>query len=628
MAIDIRADITCNLGTLISASISDSYIQESGLIFYTGDCVISGIIRPNIGDPVTFTYTKNGITRTIPRKLRVLSSFTDPFRRTTTISLGCKLTYLRDLKDKIDWSVFDDPINNDRTESEAEIVLIPIHASSVMNECLSQLGISASSNPLTNKFSIAGFDFSSGYVSILNDLLVSESYCGYLDRNEVLQVFSLNQTGGTGPVLNTNDLIDIGAINVGPLPGEAVTVSYSSLRLKQPEGGALSTSVSGNDWEFNQSVDYSELGIAYTNYETGIDGIATYNTFTINTTSTIYKEITTLDGERKKVVQSRWNTIYESGIKALGAPASAYLSDGKSFSPGVIYKSTTEYFWYDKNGNERFRESVTIGSPEYISGSAPVPWRLGVGTLLNPFVYGYLIPLSAEYVESNTINEKDLIGGRTSSTLTYTKQYEHWSQTVQGQQAAAENKLSFNTYGAAQNFVDSWAEGGLVLVKSSSNLSESGVNQVAPSNAAIVRQSNADDSGSSTNGYSTESSSELELVLGSVTAQRRIEFSLPYAPDDTFTKSGTAYYASKSDAPQKAQLYGRVQNNLFLGGRNGMNIQVSPERLPSAPFSPFIIQANGISGLYRTNGTNWTMDANGIVVSTDGLFWGGVGGGA
>ena len=99
MAIDIRATVTCSLGTLISASISDDYIQGSGLVKTKGSVELSEIVTPALGTAITFSYTKNGVTRNIPRKLRVLSSFADPFRRTTKVELGCKLTYLSDLQE-------------------------------------------------------------------------------------------------------------------------------------------------------------------------------------------------------------------------------------------------------------------------------------------------------------------------------------------------------------------------------------------------------------------------------------------------------------------------------------------------------------------------------------------------
>jgi len=132
------------------------------------------------------------------------------------------------------------------------------------------------------------------------------------------------------------------------------------------------------------------------------------------------------------------------------------------------------------------------------------------------------------------------------------------------------------------------------------------------------------------NGWRTASESEIELALGSPLATRRITLSMPYAPDDIFTKSGSppsvTYSASPSDAPTKARAYGRAQNMLLMGNRYGINVQMAAELMPAAPFSPFVLQANGLSALYRTNGTSWTMSPDGILASTDALFWGAVGG--
>jgi hypothetical protein len=133
--------------------------------------------------------------------------------------------------------------------------------------------------------------------------------------------------------------------------------------------------------------------------------------------------------------------------------------------------------------------------------------------------------------------------------------------------------------------------------------------------------------GDPNNGWRTESKAELELALGSATAQRRIEFSMPYAPDDIFSgPSGGPFTAAPSDAPAKANRYGRVQNRLLLGNRSGVNLQVAPERMPVAPFEPIYLQANGLTALYRVNGSQWAFDSSGIVCSTDALFWGAVGG--
>ena len=144
-----------------------------------------------------------------------------------------------------------------------------------------------------------------------------------------------------------------------------------------------------------------------------------------------------------------------------------------------------------------------------------------------------------------------------------------------------------------------------------------------------ILEEQTEDDADPNNGYRTESTAGLELALGSPLAKRRIEFSMPYAPDDYFFKTGTGenkkFGAIKSDAAAKARKYGRVQNNLLLGNRYGMNLQTSIGRMPTGPLSPIVICADGYCALYRVNGTAWTADPNGIIVSTDALFWGGVG---
>ena len=241
--VDLRADIGCNLGEVISAEINDDYVQGVGLIKYSGSCVINGIITPAVGTLVDFSYTRpGGSPVAIPRRLRVLSFFADPYRRTTTVQLGCKLTYLSDLKPKAEERIVkpkDDSQNDDYSEDDFEVITRPISASFAMSRCLSILQITASSIPLTNQFSVPKFDFSAGFVNVLSDLLVSENFCGYLDFNEVLQIINLDSDGGAGPVVVREDTVDVGDLNFGQLPGDAVTVAYDSLVLVPPEDEEL-----------------------------------------------------------------------------------------------------------------------------------------------------------------------------------------------------------------------------------------------------------------------------------------------------------------------------------------------------------------------------------------------------
>jgi hypothetical protein len=711
VAIDIRAIVSCSLGTVISGNIGDDYIQGSGLIKSQGSVLIAGIITPEVGEVVTFEYEKLETTRSIPRIMRVLSSFADPFRDTTQVELGCKLTYLSDLKDPIDWRAFDDPQNSEFTEEDSRIVTLPIRADSIALQCLGKLGLLATSIPLTNAFSIAEFDFSSGYVSILSDLLVSEGYFGYLNENEVLQVESLKFPLTGGPVFDNTTIIDIGPIGVGELPGEAVTVSYSTLKLRSPDEEVVSEDPEDPEaeeeeiirkekinWELEEVIGSPETYIITYKEADGDDEqlTKTYTGATTTTTKTTYETIRlkkrdilasegindTLilvgsvslldeeefeedpdgflserhpfaeaynfvlgpDGstkwvfngsgweaktelelfgdpyEEKEVPVLRVTTTKGPLIAVASSVATDYLTNGYLFfSDEIILSKTEETFEYDKAGNQTATISKKYETEVAVGSAISIRWAT------DEWIINYSTDLvqTEETVQTNeTIEDytKDVTTTRLKYPLTQNGQQEI-AKAVEEAIGPAEMSLILNVALIS----------GLVHEDTQIRVSRKGltVSEERPPVAIRVNAEFADKSEDSDpgNGWRTESKSSLELALGSAAAQRRIELSMPFAPDDIFTgPPGGPFSASPSDAPQKAAWFGRVQNRLLLGSRNGMSIQVAPERLPIAPFSPIYIQAGGLTALYRTNGTNWAFDSNGVICSTDALFWGAIGG--
>ena len=622
MGIDIRATVTCSLGTLISASVSDDYVQGTGLIKTKGSCELSGIVTPAIGTAVTFSYTQDGVTRQVPRKLRVLSSFADPFRRTTKVELGCKLTYLSDLQEPVDWTAYDDEDNAGFTEADAQIITIPIRAKSVMNKCLTELGITASSNPLTNKFSIEKFDLGAGYVSVLSDLLVSESYCGYLNTSEVLQVFSLDQKGGTGPVIDSTKLIDLGSIGVGQLPGEAVVVSYSSLKLN-----AGIEDPNAADWDTVTASKEHTVTIPYTD-TAGTQQFKQYSVLDTDLVSTTYQQIVKPSGEVVKVPLSRRSIATTGSVRLVGSLVTDYLKNGMSYFNQEITTDTSEFFYYDDWGNETLYIKDTRGSQAHLAGD------LGIQQ--------WVFPPNGGYVQLSTTTDRSIeYQIRRTTTVgefqrVVTETYGSWTRTIPGQQAVAAGVQDLTTSSQVNQlltrlFPTSGGLGnrGLFLLDTEVSTQRRTEGQIAPDGSSTINAANAN-GGDPSNGYKTENKESLELALGSATAQRRIEFTMPKAPDDVFTRAGTApnytYSSEASDAPAKARRYGRSQNRLLLGNRSGMNVQMAAPLMPAAPFAPFVVQANGLLALYRTNGTSWQMDASGILASTDALFWGAVGG--
>jgi hypothetical protein len=661
MTIDLRATVTCSLGTLISANVSDDYIQGTGLIKSRGSCEISGLVNPEVGQVVTFNYTKSGLTRSVPRKLRVLSSFADPFRRTTKVELGCKLTYLSDLKDPIKWNAYNDPENAELDRNDGRIVILPIYASSIMVQCLTALGITASSVPLTNRFSIEEFDFGSGYVQTLSDLLVSESFCGYLDFTEKLQIFSLNSTDQAGPLLDSGKLIDVGPIGVGDLPGDTVVVSYNTLKLKAPDdtevvcrnpaddpepepdgsfeskwGADLSTSVSygratyayklpGSDELLNKSYSWEEYAkeetfySRYDVYESGLVKKSLTDTF-----PPVFNELRSDNvAETRNLVTARNIIQYTGSAGVLGGYAQQSLSNGFDFSNFTLFKDTRETFKYDEFGNETERIAYTYGSLAFVYGTAGIDfiYTSDTGAVTRVKIGQATGSLEKIEVFSTTTD---------NYTKTVTKRYGPWAETISGQQAIANAREAITTASQAQEFLIRLF-GGLYLLDVTIETKVTGGrgSQELPSEEEAVKKELAEDTGDPDNGFTTESKAQLELVTGSASAVRRIELSMPYAPDDTFRRTTVStdplrycYYSVSSDAAAKADRYGRAQNRILFGNRNGMNIQTAPENLPTTPFAPLYISANGVITQYRLNGTAWTIDANGIVASTDALYWG------
>lgn len=618
MTLDIRATVTCNLGPLIQGSISDSYVQNSGLIQTSGTVTLSGLFVPAIGTAVTISYAKAGVTRTIPRRLRVLSSFADPLRRTTAIEMGCKLTYLQDLQQKIDWTAFKDP-STTMTEGDAEIVTVPIRAQAVAQKCLTELGITASGLALTNNFSTAKYDFSPGYVSVLSDLLLSESVCGYLDSSEVLKVFNLASPGGTGPVIDASQIIDINKIGAGQLPGEAVTVSYSTLRLKQPD--PVPANRPDSPWEKTKNQSEYNVNISYTiTVDNGggpqqVAAIYTHPVIETTITETEYTTITNSQGDQLRLPSRRSTTLTTSTAAIIGNIYASYLSNGVKVAPYQVDKYTTEVFSYDTEGNETSHEKRVHGSVVFLLSDLSVPWVLDDGSLVT-------IP-AGEYGIDGEDRFTATVGNKKQVTI---NTYGPWHKTIAGQLAGSNARDSITTAAEAAEYINAMLEGGLSLIDSRTETLSTDTPISAPTKADINNAKYAK-GGNPANGYRVDAKSSVLLAMGSATAQRRIELTMPKAPDDVFFSSGGGVYGSAaSSAQQKAQLFGITQNRILLGNRNGVSLQTLPEVLPAPPFSPFVVRSGNASAMYRTNGTTWTFDAQGVVASCDALFWGAVGG--
>lgn len=673
MPIDIRAKVYCSLGnTVISGNVSDSYLQGAGLVKTTGQVVLSGIYTPTIGQDVRFGYYQNGVLAGIPRALRVLSSFADPFRNETTVELGDVLVYNENRKPPLK--------SPSATEENPDIpcavlaqAIIPISAGYVFNECLAAIGITSTGANLTNKFSVDEFDMSSGYISVIDQLLVSENQFGYINEEEVLVVVDYNTAGGgTGPVFRDDDLIDVASIGSGELPGDAVAVNYSSLRLKPPDELESVESQAGKNWEYEFETTV--------NSDTKID---TYNNLSIRTYSFKNYEkretVNTYDSWNRKV--KALTTIKKSIIVANPAYVESAYSfnlvnvwDSEftkkyvaSFKAGVNTIEVTEkeerYWKYTTKAvggttGCRYQEASDKGDIGAVKEEEYYLYqsKMGVAGAMNipSYYYGYFGSSTSpvrlftpESSSANILTRKQLIeyeavpitttkqkidGKKTDveseTTKTVTTDWVAQLFTKEGQQMYAQLASRNIRYGEQPgadlpgDFDTLLKRASILVVENKRTENYYGANfglQVRPTAAERSNAANSKED-------STESVSEIEWVTGSDQSTNVITFDLPYAPDDEITWSAAIGFRSKpSNAASKARAYGDVQNRLLYGNRYGINMQISPAILPSRPFDPIYLNATGIMGQYRVNGTNWAFDSEGIVASIDALFWGAVG---
>lgn len=669
MAIDIRAKVYCRIGgkscQLLSATVSDDYIQGAGLIKTKGSCELQGMYSFQPRDRVILTYKKDNVLRQIPRDMQVTSSFADPLRKTTKVEFGCTLTITENYRESRMWSPPKDPQNFDPEDSK--IVTVPILAGDVAAEAAKKLGVAVKGGRLGNKFSIAEFDFSPGYFQVLSDLLVSENQFGYMAPDGsaiIVQSISIgNNDGQRIRLLDESKVIDIGPIGVGPIPPTVYAVSFSSLKLKVPDNEELVCRLASEDPEENLrwGNDYTSSSTSNkATYDYRIDGqgpllfktlswVESAEETTEYTSYGVYESGKYVQGDSRTLelqteegqgavgpsptdgyikefrnLVTRRTILQRTGSGAVGGGyARDFLSNGFRFGNFDVYKRTTETFTYDDRGREIRRVANTYGSLLFLYGSA------GVDTVYtNPDGSKSAIDIgqstgALERVEVETIYTNNIV-------KRITKRYGPWAETIAGQQAIARAREDITTAGEAQVMLNRLF-GGLYLIDVTVDTTVEGERgaQEVPSDADIIKSQYAEDSGDPDNGYSTPSVSDFATSTGGSTGSNYASFSMPYAPDDTFIRRTVStdplrycYYSVNAYPEGNAAVFGRTQARLMYGLRYGLNIQTVPHFIPNTPMALFSLKTNNVVGVYAVNGLTWTMNAEGVVISADALYTG------
>jgi hypothetical protein len=593
-----RGNTFCSLGHLIDGQFADTYLQQAGLIFCRGSIRLAGIYRPDIGSVVDFAYTRNNATAArIPRRLRVLSSFADPFTNITTVQLGCKLSLLQENRQPESVT----PEDSDPTLPAGwqDYIAPPVDAAFIAARCLVALDITAAGFiPLGNRYTQDAVDLSTGYVEVLGKLLESENFVGWLNEEEELEVRPLiGPDIALGPVFNNTNVFTLSPIGVGSLPGEAVSVTFSPMRL--------------NDFSITVGVGPS-LGTA-----SGWNGSTTFG-FPVNY-SIAYDSggPQTFTGSYIPVqqTQSTFNGgVMVRSITSTGKPyaavagkyASQALSNGLSVPTTPVGSRTTTVNRYDRQG--RVVETTVTETQSLIEFA---------GALDLTFVFSdsdfVSIPDSGEVITQRTITQYLY---NTNAVRREVHRYSNWGLLQTGQQAVNEGRSAFSTSSEVSDYINTLL-GEPAYVGTEVSISDAGPQaQRTPGPSALFSQVYG-------NGERRSQVTETAYIFGSSTAQRTVNFTLPYTNDDYVYLDGGVWrrFQNYSQAEITARNYGRIQNRLRLGNSQGVSLQVPVELMPTSPFDALYLQAGGLTGQYRANGMSWTFDQNGIVGQVDALFW-------
>ncbi|MGA0831625.1 MAG: hypothetical protein ACO3P4_02270 [Polynucleobacter sp.] len=610
MTIDTRHWVFCNLGPLAAepSNFADDHLQGGGggVIMTKGTINLNGIYRPAPGAEVWFAISdgQSWIAR-IPRKLRVLNSFADPLRNITTVLVGCKFAYMENRRPPIT-NLTEPEANSDVPEIDRRAFTQAIKASTVAEYILTTLGLTAAGAiPFTNARIIDEWDLSNGFVQELATIAEAECYRCRINENEQVEFISLNQEVGTGSLITQFDLIELTPQTVGELPADTVYAKYESTQLKPPDNDPNDSNDEDKrkkrNWERDESFTQEYYAHTYELEGESITETGFYNRTSIN--------------ETKYDLQDRVAKRTETSTELMGTRTAV---------------TTFEY-------------EAAPPSPDPVTGKLPPP---------NPAL-DYTVVKTETYTEESPLGDiasscgfNGSLGsfralGTAPSNIRITSYDRERSTGIS--RTFVKNKVLFINapWGSdvisklSQDLPDNTDTNYLSLFSGILNIASNLVSYGDELRIRTEREYGLQkrpgqqerNKAADQKTPSIEQQAEIVWAVGSATSQTALELSPPYVSDDQIIKLGPgSYIVKKSDAAQKALNYATTENRLLLANRAGAGVQLRPIDAPPKPFDLFYIRLNGCTAAYRVNGTSWTFNSDGVIVSIDGLFWGAIDG--
>lgn len=658
MVLDVRAQVVCNLGPVISGSVRDDHVQGQGLVFTTGELVIAGLITPAHGDLVLLAYITPDGNRLVrfPRSIfRVTKAFANPLSNQTQVSIANELAFLKGKGGGVINSTLVDALNG-RAYKEAPILDLRDAFAVMADRTGIDVGVIGQWDLKKQLPSLEAAD----YVNTMSDILASVSRFGYLDAQNILQTSSYQELPLQGPVLTFDQVIDLEPNDGGSDFTETPIATGEAQQLKpEPDPNTRPGSKyvngllvrAGSYGEFNSSWENSSGSTSTTLKVTLKDG--TQRSYAI----TERVETSTQKAEPDNRTMEQTTVTTTALVKVNSQIVQDFINAGlgESNASTTVSSRKSETFAYEQidppplNEQEQQQQDQEINSARQALAQGQVydhPLSSPGGELL---VLPKLPTFRKTYHEaSETMSYAEALGrigivdyakvgtipsgeGLKEVVATEFLYSEEWVKefkrtfvayglTQMGQQAlsAAATKPEFRGPNAnlsllLDQFFALVLEDFVVDVQAADKPAE---DKPIPQYLANFGVQAGD--------TVIQGGSRMQVGQTPPTRPNRShQFAVPFLPDDVVTPEGVI---SKGNANSVASDYAEQQNRLLLGHRLGLQVTTALGVLPTQPLAAFHLQKDDIVATYRINGTCWTFNANSCLVSTDALYWGLAGG--
>ena len=653
MVLDLRAQILCNLGPVISGSVRDDHIQGQGLIYTTGELLIAGLITPAHGAEVTLAYVTPDGSRVarFPRgRFRVTRAFANPFSNQTELTIANDLAFQKGKGGGTINSALVDALNN-RMPKVASVLELREAFVLLADRCGITVGdLGTWSLPKQTP----ALD-SPDYIETMSDILASVGRFGYLDADNVLQVQSYGELSLAGPVVTFDKVLDLnpntGGLDFTETPvgsGEAQVVSGTKPTSQTTlyTGGVLVQESSygrfGATWDNSSLSTTTQIKIT----------LSDKSTRTFPVTETVITSENKAEPDNR-VIQRNTQTI-QALVKVNSQVVQDYLNKGLT-DPGSgtpISTSKTDTYTYEElpppavNDDDRERIDQEIETAisnlqgQHVYFSNPNAGETLRITLL-PKLPTYR-KVREESVEEMSYAEalgrigvpdytkfgdlptgtgiKEVVQIDFAYSGTAVKEFKRvfvaYGLTQMGQQAiaAAAQKLRPSSAADYLPLLDQFFN--LVLEDHTINVRDDGNSNEPPPVPSYLAPFQASD-------VVLQGGSRIQVGNNTPRSNKAYSFAVPFLPDDVINDDGSI---SQGNAAAVAAGYAEQQNLLLLGHRLGLQVTTGLGQLPTVPLGAFHLSSNELTASYRSNGTSWAFDSNSCIVSCDALYWGLAGG--